>query len=66
MSETGVVSEQDIENVLEDFDEKDFYKYLYYTGARYIKRLNEPRYEEFHKIFDLEENDEKLQHLTVT
>lgn len=60
LSETGVVSEQDIENVLEDFDEKDFYKYLYYTGARYIKRLNEPRYEEFHKIFDLEENDEKV------
>lgn len=43
---------------LVDSDEEELYQYLYYTSAKYIKRLDEPRYDDFRSIL-FEPNEEE-------
>lgn len=59
LSKIGVIQDEDALKLLAD-DEEDLYKYLYFSGAKYIKRLSEPRYEEFHKILAIEDDEEKV------
>ena len=47
--EIGTVSTESAMALL-DNDDEQFRKYLYYTSAKYIKRLNEPKYEAFREI----------------
>ncbi len=41
-------------------DEEEFKKYLYYTSAKYIKRLQEPKYEDLLKIVQHSDREEKV------
>jgi DNA-directed RNA polymerase subunit L len=41
-------------------DEEEFKKYLYYTSAKYIKRLHEPKNEDLREILDCEDRDERV------
>lgn len=41
-------------------DEQEFKKYLYYISARYIKRLQEPKYEDLMKIVWHSDKEEKV------
>lgn len=52
-----VTDEEALKLVLEDEDQ--FRQYLYYTSAKYIKRLKEPKNEELLSIVMSEEEDEK-------
>lgn len=56
LKEIGEITDAEARSlVVGDFDE--FYKYLYYTSAKYIKRLGEKRFEKLWEI--LNEPDEK-------
>ena len=41
-------------------DEREFTKYLYYTSAGYIKRLQEPKYEDLIKIVYHSDREERV------
>lgn len=43
-----------------DRNEDEFYQYLFYTFARYIKALEEPKFQELRQILDSDETPEKL------
>ena len=45
LSEIGQINDSDALDLIQD-DGEDFLKYLYYTSAKYIKRLGEPRNKE--------------------
>lgn len=47
----GEVSDEDALQLL-DRNEEEFYQYLFYTSAKNIKTLEEPKYEEFRHILD--------------
>lgn len=53
-----ITDEEALRLVLED--EEEFKKYLYYTSAKYIKRLQEPKNEDLLKIIFMEDKDEKV------
>ncbi|MCM1057982.1 MAG: AAA domain-containing protein [Firmicutes bacterium] len=53
----GEITDQEALALLDD-DLEELYKYLFYTSARYIKRLGEEKYAELRKILS-EENPEK-------
>lgn len=52
----GEFSDQEALQLL-DRNEEEFYQYLYYTSARYIKMLEEPKYRELREILDQGENE---------
>ena len=54
--ERGEITDKDAISLL-DSDENELYQYLYYTSARYIKRLEEGKYEDLRKII-FEEKEE--------
>ena len=43
-----------------EYDELEFYKYLYYISAKYIKRLSEPKYEKLIKIIYLDDEEKQI------
>lgn len=47
----GEISDEDALQLL-DRNEEEFYQYLFYTSAKNIKTLEEPKYEEFRYILD--------------
>lgn len=59
MKEIGTVTDEEALSLLTD-DQEDFRKYLYYTSAMYIKRLEEPKYADFLKILDIKNKDERI------
>lgn len=58
ISEAGNISEGEALKLL-DANEQEFFQYLYYTSARYIKRLNGSKYADLMAIVN--ESDEKRQ-----
>lgn len=55
----GEVTDEEAVNLISD-DEDEFLKYLYYTSAKYIKRLDEPKYKDLLDIVYLEDKELKL------
>lgn len=55
----GEVTDEEALSYLSD-DEEDFLKYLYYIGAKYIKRLSEPKYKGLLDIVHLDDKELKL------
>jgi superfamily I DNA and/or RNA helicase len=55
----GEVTDEEAIKYLSD-DEDEFLKYLYYTSAKYIKRLSEPKYEELWHILNLDDKELRL------
>src|SRR5690606_271960 len=55
----GEVTDEEALSYLSD-DEEEFLKYLYYTCAKYIKRLNEPKYKSLLDIVYLDDKELKL------
>lgn len=53
------VTDEDALSYLSD-DEEEFLKYLYYTSAKHIKRLSEPKYKDLLNIIYLEDKELKL------
>lgn len=47
----GEMSDEDAMLLL-DRNEEEFYQYLFYTSARYIKTIEEPKYQELREILD--------------
>ena len=58
LSEIGEVSDEDAIALLKD-DSESFGKYLYYTSAMYIKRLDEPKYSDFLEILNMSDVNEQ-------
>lgn len=56
----GEVQEQDALKLLLD-DEEDFRKYLYYTSAKYIKKIDEPKNEDLKNIIFMEDADKQAE-----
>lgn len=54
----GRVTDEEVRSLLED-DEEEFLKYLYFTSAKYIKRLNEPKNKDLLEIIHM--TDKELQ-----
>lgn len=60
LNEIGEIRDEDaIALVMED--EEEFRKYLYYTSAKYIKRLSEPKNEELLRILYLEDRENRIE-----
>ncbi len=59
MKEIGNVNDDEALSLLTD-DEEEFRKYLFYTSAMYIKRLDEPKYDDFRKILDVADKQERV------
>lgn len=57
ISKRGDISDEDAFALLTD-DIEDFMKYLYYTSAKYIQRLNEPKYADLKEIILQVEKEE--------
>lgn len=58
LSQIGEITDEEaLKLVLED--EEEFKKYLFYTSAKYIQRLKEPKNEDLLKIVYADENTEK-------
>ena len=55
----GEATDEEALGYLSD-DEEDFLKYLYYTSAKYIKRLSEPKYKDLWDIISLDDKELKL------
>ena len=56
----GEIREEDALNLLTD-SEEEFRKYLYYTSARYIKKIDEPKNRELKDILYLEDEAKRLE-----
>ena len=59
----GSVTTEDALPLLDD-DDDDFRKYLFYTAARYIQRLDEPKNRELLEILYMKDEDERYQAFT--
>lgn len=59
IKEIGTVTDEDALSLLTD-DEEEFRKYLFYTSAMYIKRLDEPKYDGFRQILDVTDKQERV------
>ncbi len=57
--ESGEISDREAMALLDD-DLEELYKYLFYTSARYIKKLDDPKYKELKSILYEEEGEEQL------
>ena len=55
----GEITDEDAVSLL-DNDEDELYQYLYYTSARYIKRLDEGKYEDLRKILFAEDKKKQV------
>jgi hypothetical protein len=55
IDEIGEISDKDAMQLL-DRNEEELYQYLFYTSARYIKMLEEPKYQDLRKILDSDKN----------
>lgn len=60
LNQIGSISTEDALALLED-EPHEFLKYLFYTGAKYIKRLDEPKNEDLRNILYIEEEEEQVQ-----
>lgn len=58
IAEIGEITEEDALSLL-DQNEEEFYQYLYYTSARYIKRLESGKYEDLRQILDEGQDPDK-------
>lgn len=57
IGEWGEITDGDALELL-DRDEEELYQYLYYTSAKYIKRIGDTKYNDFRKIiFEIEDED---------
>ena len=54
----GEISDREARNLL-DRNETEFRKYLYYTSAKMIQRLGEPKNEELRSILDMEDEEKR-------
>lgn len=54
----GEISDQDAMQLL-DRNEEEFFQYLFYTSAKYIKMLEETKYQDLRRILDSEEEPDK-------
>lgn len=59
LSEIGTVNDEDALKLITN-DEQEFKKYLYYTSAKYIKRLDEPKYSDFNAILNVADDNERV------
>ena len=59
ISGKGQITDEEALKLLDD-NEEELYKYLYYTSAKYIQRLDEPKYDELRKILFESEGEEQL------
>ncbi len=60
IGERGEITDEDAVALL-DNDEDELYQYLYYTSARYIKRLEEVKYEDFRQILFTEDKKKQVE-----
>ncbi|MCR5541816.1 MAG: hypothetical protein K6F71_13495 [Ruminococcus sp.] len=59
MKEIGTVTDEEALSLFTD-DQEAFRKYLFYTSAMFIKRLDEPKYADFMEILDMKNRDERI------
>lgn len=59
IGEIGEVTTESAMSLIDD-DKEEFYKYLFYTSAKYIKRLSEPKYDELRSIIHDTDNENAL------
>lgn len=59
LNEIGTVTDEQALALLTN-DEHEFHKYLFYTSAMYIKRLDEPKYEDFMRIISEPVEEKRL------
>ncbi len=59
LNEIGTVTDEQALALLTN-DEHEFHKYLFYTSAMYIKRLDEPKYEDFMRIINEPVEEKRL------
>lgn len=59
LNEIGTVTDEQALALLTN-DEHEFHKYLFYTSAMYIKRLDEPKYEDFMRILNEPVQEKRL------
>lgn len=59
ITEIGDIKDEDALALLTD-DEENFKKYLFYTSAKFIKRLSEPKYSDFLKILDIDDKNDRI------
>jgi len=59
LAEMGTVSNEEALALVAD-DMAQFQKYLYYTSAKYVKRLDEPKNEELLKIIQIRDAEERV------
>lgn len=57
---TGEVSETEAISLLDD-DTEELKKYLYYTSARYIQKINNPRNSDLREIIEMEDEGKRLE-----
>ena len=50
---------------LVDQDDEEFFKYLYYTSAGFIKKLEDPMYSDFVKILHLNDKEERVKNFNL-
>lgn len=59
MAQAGTVSEEEAIALLDD-DTEELKKYLYYTSARYIQKINSPRNAGLREILELEDEEKRV------
>lgn len=59
LKENGQITEEEAMSLLEE-DQEALYKYLFYTSARYIKRLADPKFKDLWQILDAGEEEEQV------
>lgn len=59
LKEIGEITNEEAIKLVMD-DKEQFEKYLFYTAAKYVKRLKESRYEDLMNIVNLEDDGEKV------
>lgn len=59
LGELGEIKEENLDSLIQ-IDEEELKKYLYFVGAKHIKRLFEPRYAELLEILEIEDYDERV------
>ena len=59
MAQAGTVSEEEAIALLDD-DTEELKKYLYYTSARYIQKINSPRNAGLREILEMEDEEKRV------
>lgn len=59
MTQAGTVSEEEALALLDD-DTEELKKYLYYTSARYIQKINSPRNAGLRQILEMEDEEKRV------